>query len=208
MRVLVVGTLPPAMDQVAEVLVGAGHEVGRCHEGAAPPFPCAGLLEGSTCPLEESPVDVIVTARNRAWPRPSPYEDGAVCALRRHVPLVVVAPPSPAQPFASLATTTIGWEDDLVAACKEAVERPLEPHGEIAGAAVYEMLERAGRSTDGVGAEVRRDRGRLKVLIRIPETEAALEGRFAAHVLTELRMFDKHALGIDISVERTMATSA
>jgi hypothetical protein len=202
MRVLVVGTLPPAIDQVAEVLVGAGHEVGRCHEGADPPFPCAGLLEGSACPLEESPVDVIVTARNRAWPRPSPYEDGAVCALRQHVPLVVVAPPSPAQPFVPWATKTIGWADNLVAACEEAASQPLEPHGEIASAAMCEMLERAGRSTEGAGAEVWRQRGSLKVLLRIPDTDAAMESSITARVLTALRMFDTYARGINISMER------
>jgi hypothetical protein len=202
MRVLVVGTLPPAMDQVAEVLTGAGHEVGRCRQSGEAPFPCAGLVEGSTCPLEESPVDVVVAARNRAWPRPSPYEDGAVCALRQHIPLVVVAPPSPAQPFERWATKTIGWADDLIAACEETAAQPLERHGEIALEAVDEMLDKAGRSTEDATAVVRRDRGALKVVLHLPDADAILEGQITARVLTALRLFDSYASGIDVSVER------
>ena len=59
----------------------------------------------------------------------------------------------------------------------------------------------ADRSTEGAGAEVRRERGVLKLVLCIPGDHKALEGRTTARVLTALRAFDHHAPGIDISIE-------
>ena len=70
MRVLVVGTMPAAIGRAEDQLHAEGHDVVRCHEPGRPSFPCAGLIEGRVCPLEDDPVDVVVAARDRPWPRP------------------------------------------------------------------------------------------------------------------------------------------
>ena len=131
MRVLVVGTMPRVVDETARTLGAAGHSVVRCHEGAHA-FPCVGLEPGRACPIDEGPVDVVVAARDRAWPRPSPFEDGAVCALRRHVPMVVTGPTTDLHPYEPYGAREVPPDGDLVTTCEEAAAAPLEGHGRVA----------------------------------------------------------------------------
>ncbi len=48
MRML--GTAPSAIEPAVAELVGAGHDVVRCHDSGADPFPCLALSEGSRLP--------------------------------------------------------------------------------------------------------------------------------------------------------------
>jgi hypothetical protein len=198
MRVLVVGTMPNGIRQAEEVLHGAGHEVVRCHEPGDTSFPCAGLVEGRECPLEGGPVDVVVSARDRPWPRPSPFEDGAICALRRHVPLVVLG--TALHPFEQWVTRGVDDADELVTACSEAAAAPLAGHGDVASAAARVRLERAGVDPEATATTVRHVRGRLAVEVTLPPGTDELRGNIVASVITALRGFDRHAPGIDVSV--------
>lgn len=45
MRMLVVGTVPSAIEPAVAELAGAGHDVVRCHDSGAGPFPCLALSE-------------------------------------------------------------------------------------------------------------------------------------------------------------------
>jgi hypothetical protein len=206
MRVLVVGTLPGAIERAATRLRGAGHDVIRCHEHGAPAFPCAALVEGRVCPLEAGPVDVVVTARDRPWPRPSPFEAGATCALRRHVPLVVAG--AVLDPFERWAIREINGDDDLAQACEEAASAPLPRHGEVATASAREVLEQAGVNADGAAATVCHERGHLHVVLELPESARALDSNVAVRVLGSLRALDPHATGIDVSVTHPRHTGA
>jgi len=199
MRVLVVGTLPSAVDRTEAQLVAAGYDVVRCHEPGERPFPCAGLIDGRGCPLEADPVDVVVTARDRPWPTPSPHEDGAVCALRRHVPLVVTGSGA-SDPFERWTTREVCPGDDLAAACVDAARAPLRRHGEVATAAAREVVAQAGIDTGDVYAVVHRARGVLKVTLTLPGRAADVGGNVTARVLTALRELDPHAAGIDVDV--------
>jgi hypothetical protein len=200
MRVLVVGTLPGAMRRSEERLGEAGHEVVRCHEPGDPSFPCAGLVEGRVCPLESGPVDVVVTARDRPWPRPSPFEDGAICALRRHVPLVVLG--TAVHPFEGWVTGRVDDDRELVRACEDAAASSLARHSAVAAAAAQTVLERAGVDPEGVAASVRHDRGRLRVELVLPPHPDQLESNVVASVLSALRGLDPYATGIEVSIAK------
>src|SRR5437764_14298870 len=82
---LVVGTDDWAIEQGAEALEGAGHDILRCHEPGEPAFPCNALREGRTCPLDVG-FDVVVTVRARPSAPPIHGEFGAVFALPAQVP--------------------------------------------------------------------------------------------------------------------------
>jgi hypothetical protein len=63
MRVLLLEGDPGAAAGAAAELAEAGHELSRCHEAGAPAFPCRGLAEPGTCPLEREHIDVAVVVR-------------------------------------------------------------------------------------------------------------------------------------------------
>jgi hypothetical protein len=199
MRVLVVGTMPAAIDGAAAELEAAGHEVVQCHDGAEPSFPCAGLIAGRECPLDAAPVDVVVTARDRPWARPGAYEEGAICALRRHMPLVSLHEGT--DPFARWSCREVSHVGDLPGACEEAAAAPLAEHSAVAAAAAKSVAVASGADPAGTGAVVHRARGALKVKLTLTPATSHLEGTIAARVMTALRELDTTATGIDIGVE-------
>jgi hypothetical protein len=198
MRTLVVGTVPSALEAAVTQLAEAAHDVVRCHDPGAGPFPCRALREGQTCPLEAEPVDVAVTVRSRAWPRLSRFEDGALCALRRRIPLVV-AGTTALQPFGRWSSRTVEDGADLVTACEAAAAAPQMEHGEVTRQAARQFLVAAGRDVD-VEATVWRRRGGLRAEITLPAGCADLAAKLAARVTSALRQFDRSAAGIDVGV--------
>jgi hypothetical protein len=199
MRVLVVGTMPAAIERAAAELEAAGHDVVQCHDGAEAAFPCAGLSEGRECPLDTGPADVVVTARDVTWTRPAPYEEGAVCALRRHIPLVSLHDHN--DPFARWTCREVSHLGDVPAAVEEAAAAPLPKHSAVATAAAQSVAVAAGVDPIGIGAVVHRARGALKVKLALTPAASDLEGTIAARVMTALREIDTSATGIDIGVD-------
>jgi hypothetical protein len=199
MRVLLVGTMPEAVQRVERELVAAGHEIVSCHAEGTAPFPCNALRDGAQCPLQGAPVDVAVTVRDRPWAWPSPYEDGATCAVRHLIPLLTVdASVNPFEPWTTLAVSS---RDDLAAACEEAANAPLSEHSRVADAMVREVLTHAALDDASASAIVRRRRGALKVSISLPDAAADLRGMVAARVGAALRDLDHSATGIDVGFE-------
>src|SRR5690349_19225505 len=90
MRALLLESDPRRGTEVEQALVSAGHTVLRCHEPGQPSFPCVGMADPQSCPLD-SPggVDVAIVHRAHPHPRPTSFEDGVSCALRRKIPVVV-----------------------------------------------------------------------------------------------------------------------
>jgi len=209
MRVLVVGTMPGIIAETADTLGAAGHAVVRCHDGSNA-FPCAALEPGHTCPIEDGPVDVVVAARDHAWPKPSPFEDGAVCALRRHVPMVVTGPTTVLHPYGPFGAREVPRGGDLVTTCEEVVAAPLAGHGQVALDCARTVLELAGVDTADLRVTVRHrlaeHGGGLVVELRLPEplpaTPRGLRSNLVAKVIGALRVYDPYAATIDASTVR------
>jgi hypothetical protein len=197
MRVLVVGTLPGAIDRAEEVLRSGGHEVVHCRDEHAGTFPCRALEARGTCPFEQSTVDVVVTARDRPWPRPSPLEDGAVCGIHRFVPLVVHGTTA-LEPFDRWAVTESATDEELLVAVESAANAPLPEHGAVATRTMQELLDTEGIDAAGCAVEVRRVGGRLVVSLTLGPAASAFAGPITVKMLTALRTLDPYATGIDV----------
>lgn len=197
MRVLLVGTLPGAIDRAEDVLRRGGHEVVHCRDAHAGTFPCTALTERGSCPFEASPVDVVVTARDRAWPRPSPLEDGAICGVHRFVPLVVHGT-TVLEPFERWAVAETTTDDELLGAVTRAASAPLPEHGAVAGATMRDLLAAHDVADDGSVAEVRRVGGRLVVTLALSPAAEPHAAAMTVKILTALRTLDPYADGIDV----------
>jgi hypothetical protein len=196
MRVLVVGTVPEAVEHTSEILREAGHDVVSCHEPGASAFPCRGL-QGDPCPLLGDSVDVVVTARDRALPTPTPYEDGAACALRHHVPIVVHGFTSE-HPYAAWSPAESRHDGELASVVERIARAPLPEHSEVARATARQVLDAAQLPVDGVDAVVTRRNARLRVMVTLPAGCGPVESSVSAKVLGTLRRFDPDARGIDL----------
>jgi hypothetical protein len=196
MRVLVVGTRPEAMEHTGELLRDAGHEVVTCHDPGAPAFPCRGL-QGDACPLDGPGVDVVISARDRAWPTPTPFEEGAACALRHHVPMVVHGFTSE-HPYEPWSPAESRHDSELAAVAEVVAHAPLREHGDVARATARQVLDAAHLPSDEVDAVVTRRAARLRVMLTLPAGAEPAASSVAAKVLGTLRRIDPDARGIDL----------
>lgn len=196
MRILVTETHAEAAMPAVRQLTAAGHEVVRCRDDAAPAFPCEGLAVGA-CPVEAG-VDVALTVRVGPPPQPTPREDGAVCALRRHVPLVVSAPEAP-NPFADWATVCIDGTGDVVAACEAAAVADVSSLSEVALAEVRRALALRGYDVDAARVSTVRSARAVKVDVTMPEAvDAAEADAIAVAVADVVRSVEPTIAVIDV----------
>jgi hypothetical protein len=117
--VLVIESHPGAADAATEALEAAGHRTTKCHPaGAEAPFPCRAVIDPAECPLDDRP-DVALLVRNHNA-EPGAREQGASCAIRAGIPLVMAGPSAlgPYEPW--LASRVEGDDGDVVAACEAA----------------------------------------------------------------------------------------
>ena len=190
MRILCTETTPGLADETAARLGAAGHEVVRCFDpDGGPSRPCVGL-DRDACPLDlPGGVDVVVDVRAPDRPRPTRREAGLTCALRQHVPMVLVGAGRP-NPHARWTTVALDGGGDIVAACDEAIGRRLADLGATVSIAACRVLDHV-RAEDRPGAavrtEVERSGGDLHVLVHRPPTAAALDGAIAARAHRALR---------------------
>lgn len=197
MRVMLVGTQPGAIDRTEEVLRSGGHDVVHCRDEHAGTFPCTALTDRGSCPFEAAPVDVVVTARDRAWPRPLRLEDGAICGVHRFVPLVVHGTTA-LDPFAPWAVAETTTDAELLGAVERAAFAPLPEHGEVATGTVREVLAVQGLGDDASTVEVRRNGGRLVVTLDLTPAAEPFAGAVTVKILTALRTLDPYCDGIDV----------
>ncbi len=198
LRVLVVEGDRGAAECVQEDLAAAGHEVVRCHEPGAPAFPCNALSHDRQCPLEASVVDVALDVRRRPRSQPAPQEDGAVCALRHKIPLVV-AGPTVLNPYDEYATEVVSATGDVVGACERAATAPLRAHTEHAARVLRRVLDRRAISASPL-VVVRRRHGVLLVEVRGAEAlDSATKQMASVRITAGLRALDRGARGIDVA---------
>ena len=191
LNIMVLESEPGAADQAVRDLAEAGHSVLRCHDPGAPVFPCRGLVDESTCPLRSHAIDVALTVRSGVSLQPAASEDGARCALMRHVPLVV-AGPSVFDPYADLEVRVVEPAGDIVAACEEAAENEMAEYAQRAESVV--------KSAAATVTVVRKDGGLCVTIAGLGactehERRAAVVRAFGA-----LRGIDRSARTIDVSL--------
>lgn len=138
MDVLLCESRPGAAANEERTLAAAGHAVHRCYVRGQVGIACVALV-GRPCPLDVAPIDVAVNVRDDLSQIMSPIEEGALCALHRHIPVVVVGPVCPAP----LAGRTITAEDgaDLVQLIADMAASHLLLHGAAAQAVGEPDLE-------------------------------------------------------------------
>lgn len=196
MDVLVLESEPGAAELSIALLEAAGHQVKRCHEQGARAYPCVALDSGH-CPLEEGSIDVVLTVRGHANPRPSSLEDGVTCALRRRTP-VVVAGSTVFNPFEQFGASNA--DGDVVAACEAAADGRQRGHEAVVRRVLRDALQRANLGITGMDARVHRSGDGLKIgLVFPPTTPKPVRDVASVCVVGAVREFDPHAPRIDIS---------
>ena len=197
LNVLVVEGTPGAGNAVCDELHAAGHTVVRCHDAKAPAFPCHGIVEGGTCPLEGNRVDVTLDVRSTPHPQSLPYEDGVRCAIQAHVP-VVVAGATALNPHAPYATEVVDHLYDVVDACERAAHAPLRRHGAVAQQVLAEVLRTHGVEPSDARVDVTRDRGALTVEVHGADfLDQQTKTIAAARIIGAVRAVDHTAAKID-----------
>src|SRR5690606_20915645 len=160
-------------------------EVHRCFGPDDTGFPCAGM-QGQPCPVEEG-VDVVFLQRAGATARPTPLEDGVLCALREGVP-VVEARSSVVDPFGAYVTAWV----DPGGTVTEAVEAAARTRYDVLADAVLErirpLLAPAGLAPGDVACEVEREGEALQVVLRTAQpVVAAVAQSLAVRALDAVR---------------------
>ena len=192
MRIAMIQSDPSAGARAQTLLEDAGHEVLTCVDDVGTPFPCRGVA-GGTCPLAAGAV-VAVSAPASLPPEPQAGDIGLICAMRRHLPLVVVAPDGVGWRGARVRSVTA---DDLVAAVEEAASAVLPVH---TGAVLDEVRSVAG---EAASAAVTRSAEGLEVLVELPEDidDRAAE-KIAVRAQAAIRRVDPWAPTVDVRIGR------
>ena len=196
MRVLMPETRSDAALNAKRVLSRAGHAVETCAPDAK--SRCV-ALRGGRCPLEVSPVDMVVLVRAVASPDRLPGEEGVLCGARRRIP-VVVAGAGAAHPYADIATVD-DETDDVLTTVEMVGGLPLADHTVAASAALHTCLAQRGVALRGRARVYRRD-GRLAAELHFDGDirDRGVVTAVAVRVVAALRAIDPWASGVDVSV--------
>ncbi len=202
MRVLLLEGGPGTSEgSAASRLEAAGHEVSRCHDPGAAPFPCNGMGDHGSCPLENDTVDVALVVRERATAEPTAAEDGARCALRRSIPLVVAGEVQDT-PYADWAAVVEPGTDAVVDAVTRAATAPLERHTAAARRSLRAVLEHHDLDGADADAEVLRRGGDLRVILRPPtRLEPRVAEMASVRAVGAVRDIDPYPSIIDVVIE-------
>jgi hypothetical protein len=216
MHILMTDMTSPGAGQAAGDLAAAGYDVHSCRDYDED-APCS-VLEGRPCPLEEFPVSVAVHVTSipgrETHPTARPGNEttvgelsgaGALCAIRRHIPLVLAGDTGSSMlaPWAtavdsggSLASTVVG-----------VVRSPLAEHSRISTAVLHHELLRLaaqGRATGDTAqarVEVQRNGSALDTQIWPGQPLGKAEGEaLAVHVAQSVREYDPWARTIDVRI--------
>jgi hypothetical protein len=198
LNVMVLESEYRAADEAEAELVEAGHVVLRCHEHGQPTFPCRGILDAASCPLNSHIIDVALTVRSRVRSVPAPAEDGVRCALLKHVPLVV-AGPSALDPYDGFETRVLDRTYDVVETCEAAAGAELAAYVRRAEAVLGDCLGVDRVSSARVS--VTRRSGGLRVRITGLDDATRQERQTAVvHIVGALRQLDRAARTIDVVI--------
>jgi hypothetical protein len=198
LNVLVLEGTPGAARSACDELRAAGHTVLRCHDPHASAFPCHGIADGRTCPLDGQAVDVALDVRSTPHPQALPYEDGVRCAIHAHVP-VVVAGATTLKPYEPYAAAVVDHLYDVVESCERAAHAPLRRHGAVAERVLAEVLRTHGVEPSDATVDVTRDRGALGIEVHGADLlDRQTKNIAAARIIGAVRALDRSATKIDV----------
>lgn len=196
MRILLVDGDRSEGSVLAGQLGERGHEVVRCFPESGQEL-CVGVDHPDRCPVESLGCDVALVVRN-VVDEPALREMGAVCAVRRHIPLVE-ARADDHSPFAS-------WSTPSGTAVVEAVEdfdsgvRPRLVQAVESKLASLPAVQRLGRIPT---VAVRRKGTSLFMTISLPNAATrAEEDSIVTWAVRALREADPHSSSADVSITR------
>lgn len=201
MRVLLLEGEQGAADAVVRQLGEAGHEVSRCHDRDADSFPCEGMIEGQSCPLDGEGVDVALVVRGDLSPSLTAREDGVRCALRRHIPLVL-AGTTEGSPYVGWATAVHEGVEQITSAVEFAASAALRRHAAAAERAMGDTLTSEQIDPSAVSAVVHRNRNQLRVTVTSTVgIEQRLADALAVRAQAAVRGLDAYASKVDVVVD-------
>ncbi len=120
------------------------------------------------------------------------------CAVRKHVPLVLVGP-TILHPFGDFAVESTTDGRDVVRACERAVARPLPTHSRAATNALTEYLDGHAPDVTRAKVEVYRRNGALAVTVSCePALPVSMRSMAGTRIVASVRAIDHHASGIDV----------
>jgi hypothetical protein len=179
--VLVIESQPGAADHAADALTGAGHRTHRCYGPDEWGFPCQGVRDPASCPIEGG-IDVAVLVRPRLMPRPTELETGVSCALRAGIPLVEQGPEAldPFAPWVAARVPTTGGS--FVDACTEAAETVFDQLVERIRQRTLRTMATATSRPGPLGCTIERRGGGVRVELSGPPIDPAVEHALAVRV--------------------------
>jgi len=197
LNVLLLESEPGAALVARDELETAGHRVRYCHEPGGAAFPCNALLDGRTCPLEGEAIDVALDVRRYPRSQPTLREDGVMCALREHIPVVIAGAPA-MSPYADYASATLDRNFDVVETVERVAGATLERHTSAATSALQEVLERRS-ITRMPKVAVRRRRGALLISVSgAGPLDVPTKSMAAVRMTAAVRAIDATARGVDV----------
>lgn len=196
MKILVVDADLNEAATLTDQLDERGHEVVRCFPENGDTL-CAGAKHPEQCPVESLGCDVALIVRE-SGSEPTLREMGAICAVRRHIPLIE-ARPDESSPYAS-------WSTPTGAAIVDAVEemdfgvRPRLVQAVENRLATLPAVQRLGRVPT---VSVRRRGSSLHMTIALAlETTRGEEDSIVTWSVRALRETDPHTSTVDITIRR------
>ena len=144
--------------------------------------------------------------RGRPYPTPTRQEDGAICAIRRDVPLVVAGDLA-SNPFAPWSTE-VERLSELPIACESAVTESRPRLSAVATAAVATALEAFGLPDSVGSAEVHGRGDDLSLVVTLPPEAGDVGPAAAVRVLDALHRSAPSARTIDVAIRTGPAPTA
>jgi hypothetical protein len=197
MKVMLVESRIDVAADVRERLVEAGYEVVRCFDDEGT-VGCRGA-NGEPCPVDDGQIDVALLVRD-GEPRAQLTEMGAVCALRRHIPVAQLGAPGPS-PFAGALDVV---DANPAAVADFTVAAGLDAFAAEVTRVLHTLPGLAGRSPDECSAQVFRHAGGVDLVLWLPaDLDAPATASAVTWAARAARDYDGVTPVIDVSVRRT-----
>jgi hypothetical protein len=169
MRVLLTESTAGAADESEERLREAGYDISFCHpDHRADEDGCVVLRGVGHCPLQTDPdIGLVVDVRAPDAPELSTAREfGACCALRNHVPLVVIGP-APADRFPWSEAAVRCTSEEVAGVCERLTQPVDEAMCRDAERVAGDALRASGYAGH-VEATIARAAGSTAVFLKMP----------------------------------------